>query len=112
MWPLPFSQQTTDKQLTFDPQSFKFLPILSSDLKDCKPLEFAVEKYNKEFLFKTVEGITPIPDPRFQVISVVNVTVTGGTNGQNECQNYPKLSDNPSAYESCKFRGKCWTVLE
>lgn len=103
MWPLPFSHVTTDTQLTFDPQSFKFVPVLSANLKDCRPLEFAIEKYNTKFLFKTIDGITPIADSKFQVISEVNITVTGGVSGENECLNYPRLSDNPSVYEKCMF---------
>lgn len=103
MWPLPLSQVTTDIRLTFNPQSFKFTPVLSSALADCKPLEFAFKKYNNQFLFKTIEGITPIPDPNFQLISEVIVTVTGGNSGENECSNYPRLSDNPSVYENCMF---------
>lgn len=103
MWPLPFSHVTTEKRLTFNPSSFKFAPVLSTPLSDCKPLEFAIEKYDNQFLFRTVEGITPIPDPNFQTISVVRVTVTGGVNGENECSNYPRLSDSPSVYEHCEF---------
>ncbi len=76
---------------------------MSTDLKDCKPLEFAIQKYNNEFLFQTVEGITPIPDPNFTIVSVVNVTVTGGVDNENECLNYPKLSDNPAVYENCEL---------
>ncbi|XP_037046108.1 beta-hexosaminidase subunit alpha-like isoform X1 [Bradysia coprophila] len=100
VWPLPFAQVTTEKQLTFDPQSFKFATVLSTDISNCDPLEFAIAKYNNQFLFRTVEGITPIPDPNFKIISVVNVNITGGVTGENECLNYPRLSDNPSVYES------------
>lgn len=103
MWPLPFSQVTTNSQLTFDPQSFKFVPVISSALKDCRPLEFAIEKYNNQFLFKTIEGVTPIPDPNVRLISEVYINITGGVSGENECLNYPRLSDNPSVYENCKF---------
>lgn len=103
VWPLPYSQETTGNTFTFDPQSFKFIPVLSSALKDCPPLEFAIQKYSKQFLFKTVERIKPIPDPNFQTISEVTITITGGVNGDNECLNYPRLSDNPSVYEHCTF---------
>lgn len=99
MWPLPFKQNTTDIRLTFDPKSFKFNPVVSVGIENCEPLAFAIQKYNNAFLFKTVEGVTPIPDPGSKLISEVTITIKGL---ETECRNYPRLSDNPSVYESCK----------
>jgi hypothetical protein len=67
---------------------------------NCPPLDFALEKYNKEFLFPVFDEINPIPDPIFTTIPKVDVKIMGDNGGQTECNNHPRLSDDPS-YEHC-----------
>lgn len=101
-WPQPFSHISTPIRLSLDPSTFKFETSLITE--KCDPLEFAVQKYNKEFLFYTPAGLSTVPDPAYDVLSSVTVTINPSEGGNSECANYPKLDENRTSEspEYCK----------
>lgn len=94
IWPLPRFHHATADLVTFDPYSFRIVPL---SLERCEPLEFAIVKYSRHFLFPDMYKSPTPPDPEFPTVSRVYVELSGA---HNECLSYPQLSDN-AEYEQC-----------
>lgn len=91
---------STATVLSFNPATFRIVPLVLNS-EQCDPLDFAVSKYNNDFLFATIEGIPGVPDPEVGLISELRVLVVGDASGNTECQNFPRFSDDIDVYERC-----------
>ncbi|CAL8126406.1 unnamed protein product [Orchesella dallaii] len=94
-WPLPFSWTSIEKLVTFDPATFK---IVKNFTGTCEPIDFAIQKYNQSFLFPVYGNGNSSPDPSLPVVAELVVTLSDNEQ-QNECLQYPKLSDDPETHE-------------
>jgi hypothetical protein len=90
---------TSNTSLSFNPSTFRIV-VDVADSEKCDPLDFAVSKYNNDFLFATIEGFPGVPDVALELVPQLRVLVVGNGNSDTECQNHPRLS-NDSQYEHC-----------
>lgn len=98
-WPLPFSWTSNDQLVTFNRSSFK---ITKSFSFACEPIDFAIQKYNSSFLFPVYGNGQSSPDPRLPVLTELVIELSSNEN-ENECSQYPKLSNDPGTHEACKI---------
>jgi hypothetical protein len=73
--------------------------MISLNQGRCEPLEFAVIKYSRHFLFPDMYKVPTPPDPEKPVVSKLYIELVGENR---ECSSYPKLSENPEN-EQCNF---------
>ncbi|CAL8126408.1 unnamed protein product [Orchesella dallaii] len=94
-WPLPFSWTSTEQLVTFDTATFR---IVKNFTGTCEPIDFAIQKYNQGFLFPVYGNGNSSSDPSLPVVAELVVTLSDNEQ-QNECLQYPKLSDDPETHE-------------